>query len=85
MITIYGAAWCGYCQKAKKVAEDMKLAHMYRDVESDGVYDELVAKKPAHASSTIPQIWWDDRYIGGYNELMSEIENTIGGYGDGKV
>lgn len=85
MITIYGAEWCGYCQKAKKVAEDRKLPHTYRDVETDGVYDELVAKKPSHASSTIPQIWWDDRYIGGYNELMIEIENTIGGYGDGKV
>lgn len=84
MIVIYGASWCSFCQKAKKLVEDMSLPFEYKDVEADGVYDELAARKPANASKTIPQIWWHDRYIGGYSELANEIENTSGGFGDGK-
>jgi glutaredoxin len=33
---------------------------------------------------TIPQIWWHGNHIGGYEDLVSEIENTIGGFGDQK-
>jgi hypothetical protein len=27
-------------------------------------------------AETVPQIWWHDNYIGGYNEFATEIENT---------
>jgi glutaredoxin len=36
-------------------------------------------------SKTIPQIFWNGNYIGGYDAFAIEVENTIGGYGDGKV
>ena len=84
MIEIYGASWCSYCKKAKELVESLSLPLSYKDVEADGVYDELSARKPEGASKTIPQIWWHDRYIGGYTELATEIENTRGGFGDGK-
>lgn len=85
MITIYGAEWCMWCKKAKILAESRNFSYVWKDVEEDGVYDELTAAKPAGASSTIPQIWWDNRYIGGYTDLAQEIENTAGGFGDGKI
>ena len=29
-----------------------------------------------------PEVYVHNRYIGGYADLIKEIENTIGGYGD---
>ena len=29
-----------------------------------------------------PEVFFYNRYIGGYSDLVIEIENTIGGYGD---
>ena len=26
--------------------------------------------------TTVPAIWWNDKFIGGFNELVTEIENT---------
>lgn len=83
MIVIYGAPNCGWCTKAKALAENMSLQYEYRDVSDDAFKQELKARKPD--CKTIPQIWWNDNYIGGYTEFALEVENTIGGYGDGKI
>ena len=29
-----------------------------------------------------PEVFFHNRYIGGYSDLVIEMENTIGGYGD---
>jgi glutaredoxin len=83
MITIYGAEWCVFCKKAKKLAEDRGLKHEWKDVENIPLYEEMKALSPT--SKTIPQIFWNGNYIGGYDAFAIEVENTIGGYGDGKV
>lgn len=83
MITIYGAEWCKWCKAAKRVAEERGLPHVWKDVENLDLYDEMNSKLPVE-SSKIPQIFWDDRYIGGHDAFVMEIENTSGGYGDGK-
>jgi glutaredoxin len=84
MITIYGAEWCTWCKKAKKVAEERGLPHVWKDVEDLTLYEEMKSKVPT-PTSKIPQIFWYDRYIGGHDAFVAEIENTSGGYGDGKV
>jgi glutaredoxin len=40
--------------------------------------------KLGHEAKTVPQIFWYGKYIGGYNELALEIENTRN-YGDGNL
>lgn len=84
MITIYGAEWCKWCKAAKKVAEERGLPFEWKNVEDLSVYDEMKAKVPVDTSK-IPQIFWYDRHLGGYDMFIQEIENTSGGYGDGKV
>lgn len=84
MITIYAKNNCGWCTKAKKLAEDINIQHDYRNVDTNVQFIiELSALKPD--AKTLPQIWWNNRYIGGYIEFAREVENTIGGYGDGKI
>lgn len=82
MITIYGHPRCGWCIRAKRLAERYQLTYTWKDTDDSDNLAELKAKLPD--TKTVPQIWWDDRYIGGYEQLASEIENTIGGFGDQK-
>lgn len=82
MITIYGADWCTFCNKAKNLCEDFGLSYEWKDVQEEEVYNELSAKIPGFKK--IPQIYWNERYVGGYTDLASELENqNIGNYGQG--
>jgi glutaredoxin 1 len=83
MITIYGTTTCKWCKAAVSLVEARGLQHDYRLIdENEQFYAELKTLKPD--TKTVPQIWWDNRYIGGYTDLTTEIENTSGGFGDGK-
>ena len=82
MIVIYGKDNCGYCTKAKALTEKYLLKYEYKDVKDPDNMLELFSKNPD--TKTVPQIFWDDKYIGGYNELTTEIENLgLGNYGQG--
>ena len=81
MIEIYGTKNCGFCKKAVDLAEAYNLMYHYIDAEVNK--EEFRDKFPD--AKTVPQIIWNGNYVGGYTELVSEIENTIGGYGDGKI
>jgi glutaredoxin len=78
MITIYGSENCVWCLRAKQLAETFELEHEYKLV-SD-YQAEFSTKFPA--ARTVPQIVWDNTYIGGYeafakvvNEYVNEGEN----------
>lgn len=80
MITIYSMNGCSWCVKAKEIAESYSLEYQVKDVGDTQTLTELQRLVPA--VRTVPQIFWDDRHIGGYNEFAEEVQNTIGGYGE---
>ena len=82
MITIYGHPRCGWCIRAKNLAKRYNLTHEWKDTDDLENLNELKAKLPDLEKITVPQIWWHDNYVGGYDKFAVEIENTIGGYGD---
>lgn len=82
MILIYGHPRCGYCIRAKNLASQYGLKFEWKDTDNPENLNRLKTLLPN--AKTVPQIWWDDRHIGGYEDFASEIENTIGGYGDQK-
>jgi len=82
MVTIYGAGWCGFCLAAKELCENYSLSYEWRNADDVDVYLEL--KEKVKDFQTIPQIFWNDKYIGGYSDLVKEIEESnIGNYGQG--
>ena len=81
MIKIYGTPVCTFCKQAIALAEQYQFKYTYVDAMENP--DEFSSKFPN--AKTVPQITWNDRHIGGYTEFAREIENTIGGYGDGKI
>ena len=73
-ITIYTGPMCNYCDAAKRLLtrnnapyEEINIAQV------DGAMDEMIKK--ANGKRTIPQIFFDNLHIGGYQELRN-LEKT---------
>ena len=84
MIDIYGTATCSFCLRAKKLCERMGLEYEYKDIGYEKYKSELDGLL-TEGYKTVPQIFRYTTHIGGYNEFASELENTSGGFGDGKL
>jgi glutaredoxin 1 len=82
MIKIYGTPTCGFCLRAKKLAERHGLTYEYFDVTYSKYRDQMNEALGSKTAETVPQIWWYDKHIGGYQEFSEEIDNTRT-YGDG--
>jgi len=59
---------CGYCDAAKRLLARNKLEFTDIDVSTkEGLRDEMTKK--ANGRRTIPQIFFNDEHVGGYQEL----------------
>lgn len=79
-LTIYGKDNCYWCKEAKSLAERYDIAYTYIDASNEEGLREF--KEAVPLAKTVPQIFWDGRHIGGYNDFANEVESTIGGFGD---
>lgn len=58
------------------------MSYQYLNVDEEKNLVELKEQFPE--VKTIPQVFIDNRHIGGYQEFSQEIENTMGNYGQGE-
>lgn len=70
MLTIYSKENCPWCVKAKDAMTQCGIEYEEINIEQDkGARDFLM-----HAVlKTVPQIFYDDEYIGGYEELADYL------------
>lgn len=69
-VEIYTTMLCGYCYRAKKLLQEHGVAFTEIDVMTDGkLRDEM--RKRAGGRSSVPQIFIDNRHIGGCDELYA--------------
>ena len=67
-ITVYSGPMCGFCDAAKRLLTRNNLSYTEIDVSTkDGLRDEMTKK--ANGRRTIPQIFFNDEHVGGYQEL----------------
>ena len=83
MVIIYGKSNCVFCEEAKQLCIDYRLEYEYKNVTQIEYLEEFVEKFPG--AKTVPQIIWYDKVIGTYENFATEIENTIGGYGENVI
>lgn len=73
--TVYGASWCGFCRKAKKLLEDKQLPFVYYDVDVMKMdrkeLTELTGQK------TIPMVFHKTKFIGGYTDLVKILAKCL--------
>jgi len=73
VIQTYSKEWCPYSAKAKALLRSKQLKFEEIDVTSDaGAEQEMIARSQRR---TVPQIFIDDRSIGGYDDL-SQLKAT---------
>ena len=76
-ITVYTGPVCNYCDAAKRLLKrNNALFTEINIAEVDGALDEMLKK--ANGKRTIPQIFFDDQHIGGYEEIRAlEKDNKL--------
>ena len=78
---MYSGPMCAFCDAAKRLLARNNLEFKEIDISSkDGLRDEMIAK--ANGKRTIPQIFFNNEHIGGYQELRTlekngELENSL--------
>jgi len=76
-VTIYTGPRCNYCEAAKRLLTRNNATYKEIDISIvEGAMDEMIKK--ANGKRTIPQIFFDDQHIGGYDEARAlEKENKL--------
>ena len=76
-ITIYTGPMCNYCEAAKRLLNRNNATFNEINIATvDGAMEEMIKK--ANGKRTIPQIFFDEQHIGGYDEVrVLEKENKL--------
>ena len=76
-VTIYTGPLCNYCDAAKRLLTRNYVEYKEINIATvEGAMDEMIKK--ANGKRTIPQIFFDDQHIGGYDEVRAlEKENKL--------
>ena len=73
-VTIYTGPMCNYCEAAKRLLTRNNASYKEIDIgKVEGAMDEMIKK--ANGKRTIPQIFFEDHHVGGYQELR-ELEKS---------
>ena len=71
---MYSGPLCNFCEAAKRLFLRNNLEFKEIDISTkDGLRDEMIKK--ANGKRTIPQIFFNDEHIGGYQELRDLEKN----------
>ena len=60
---------CPYCVRAKALFEQKGVEYKEYTIGEDVTREQLLERAPN--ARTVPQIWLDDNYVGGYTELAA--------------
>ena len=76
-VTIYTGPLCNFCDAAKRLLTRNKIDYKEINIATvDGAMDEMITK--ANGKRTIPQIFFDENHIGGYDDVRAlEKENKL--------
>ena len=67
---MYTGPLCNYCEAAKRLLARNNAPYNEIDISKvDGAMDEMIKK--ANGKRTIPQIFFNDQHIGGYDEVRA--------------
>ena len=76
-ITMYTGPFCNYCEAAKRLLTRNNAPYNEIDISKvAGAANEMIKK--ANGKRTIPQIFFNEEHIGGYQELRAlEVSGNL--------
>jgi glutaredoxin 3 len=72
-ISVYTINNCGYCEAAKSLLKSRGLAFQEINISDDDEARMDLVQKTGHR--TMPQIFIDDHFVGGFQELKAYLDN----------
>jgi glutaredoxin len=69
---IWSKDFCGYCENAKTLLKQKGISYEERKIGGGYTKEQLLESVPT--AKTVPQIFLDGKYIGGYTELKKYFE-----------
>ena len=76
-VTIYMGPMCAFCDAAKRLLNRNNISYKEINITiEEGKMNEMLSK--SNGKKTIPQIFFNDHHVGGYEELRAlEKENKL--------
>ena len=76
-VTVYMGPMCAFCDAAKRLLNKKNIPYKEINIAiEEGKMDEMLKK--SSGKKTIPQIFFDNHHVGGYEELRAlEKENKL--------
>ncbi|MFK8076226.1 MAG: glutaredoxin 3 [Granulosicoccus sp.] len=68
-IVMYESNWCGFCRAAKRLLESKGWPYESRNV--DGNAPLRAEMQEISGRTSVPQIFFGDRHIGGFDDLAA--------------
>ena len=69
-VTIYTGPLCNYCEAAKRLLTRNNVEYKEINIATvGGAMEEMISK--ANGKRTIPQIFFDDQHMGGYDDVRA--------------
>ena len=67
-VEIYSKSNCSYCVMAMNFFESKNVDYEVYSTDDPNIFDEMMKRNPY--ARTLPQIFIDDKLIGGYTDLI---------------
>jgi len=78
-VEIYSSMWCPFCHRAKQLLQSKGVGFEEFDVDANPTLRNEMTQRSG-GRRTVPQIFIDDRHIGGSDELVAlEREGRLSG------
>ena len=72
---VWSKPMCPFCEKAKGLLKMKGIEYEERNIAEGWKIQDLLEAVPT--AKTMPQIWLDDKHIGGYHELQKALEQQV--------
>ena len=71
--TVWSKDQCPYCVQAKALLESKGIEYEERNI-MQGTYTKEQLLEAVPTARTLPQIFLDEEYVGGFNELRKKLQ-----------
>ncbi|SBS32987.1 Glutaredoxin-1 [Marinomonas spartinae] len=67
---LYGHDDCLFSRRAKQVLDNHDVLYHYVDIKGENLNKVALSRLVGHDIYTLPQVFLDDEYIGGFHDLQ---------------